>query len=123
MGKLLASDVNRYGERQIVPMCSVVSEDTLRDAQFIGGECKLRVVVPLYSTITIENRACSRGVSSPAGLTPVSDETHERHTTSVDCIGLYRSSDTSLLEIHGNAPGKTTRSTTPAQMEALWNLT
>ena len=87
MGKLLASDVIQYGERQIVPMCSVVSEDTLRDAQFIGGECKPRVVMPLYSAITIENRACSTGVSSPARLTPVSDE---RHTTSVDCIGLYQ---------------------------------
>src|SRR6266702_632997 len=30
-------------------MCGVVSEDSLWDAQFIGGENKPRVVVPLHS--------------------------------------------------------------------------
>ena len=49
MGKLLASDINQDGKRQIVPMSSVLSEDSLRDAQFIRGELKPRVVLLLYS--------------------------------------------------------------------------
>src|SRR6266702_2025190 len=49
MVKLLASDVNQGGKRPVVALCGVVSEVRFWDAQFIGGEKKPRVTVPLRS--------------------------------------------------------------------------
>ena len=49
MGKLKSSDVNQDSEWQAGTVCGVLSEDSHRDPQFLGGEDKPRVIVLLYS--------------------------------------------------------------------------
>ena len=57
-------------------MCSVLSEDSLRDTEFIGCEVKPRVIVPLYSCDNDRKNGLHKSRILVLAIVPASDEFH-----------------------------------------------